>query len=98
MENNEFTKQFAEMSRSATENTWNAVTMWQDQAERFTRAVMESGHNIAEEGQRVVEEWTKEYKKGRTAAKKTMEEAYRNVGGWSAGTPGNAPKKAKAKG
>lgn len=98
MENTEFAKKVAEFNRSAAENTWNAVTLWQDQAERFTRAALESGHNLAEEGQRMVEEWVKEYKKGRTAAKKTMEESYRNPGAWFAGTLGNAPNKAKAKG
>jgi hypothetical protein len=79
MENTEFAQRIVELNRTATENTWHAMTLWQDQTERITRAVLENSHNMAEEGQRVVEEWVKEYKRGRTAARKTMENNYQQI-------------------
>ena len=97
MENTEFARRMVDMNRTATENTWNALTLWQDQTERITRAVLENSHNLAEEGQRVVEEWVKEYKRGRTATRKTMENNYQQVQDLFNWNPGKQSKTSRAR-
>jgi hypothetical protein len=74
MENIAFAQQIIDINRVAVDNAWNIITLIQNQTERFVRTSIEQGNQIAEEGQRIVEEWTKEYNRGRQAIQDVVEE------------------------
>ena len=75
MENIAFAQQIADFNRVAAENTWNAVSLIQNQAERNVRNLIEQGNEIVEEGRRIIEEWTNEIKKGQQAIQNVWEES-----------------------
>ncbi len=81
METTFITQQVVDINRLLIENTWNALTLFQDQIERTGRAVLEQRNAILEEGNRFVEEWTKETRKGRLAAKKAIDDNFEQVVG-----------------
>jgi hypothetical protein len=74
MENIAFAQQIVDINRVAVDNAWNIITLLQTQTERFVRASIEQSNQIAEEGQRIIEEWTKEYNRGRQAIQDVAEE------------------------
>jgi len=76
MENIEFAQQIIGINRVAVENTWNVLSLLQAQAERATHTILEQGNKVAVEGQRVLNEWVDEYKRGQTAVKKAVEENH----------------------
>ncbi len=74
MENIAFAQQIIDINRVAAENTRSVITLLQNQTIRFVQASIELGNQVAKEGQRVVEEWTKEYDRGRLAIQDVVEE------------------------
>ena len=75
MENIAFAQQIAEINRVAANNAWNVVTLIQNQTERNVRNLIEQGNGIVEEGQRIIEEWTNEFNKGRQAIQNVLAES-----------------------
>lgn len=79
MENIAFTQQIADINRVAANNAWSVVTLLQNQAERNVRTMIEQGNGIVEEGQRIMEEWTNEFKRSRQAVQDVLEESQVNL-------------------
>ncbi|RJP81957.1 MAG: hypothetical protein C4522_04365 [Desulfobacteraceae bacterium] len=75
MENIAFAQQIADINRVNANNAWSVVTLLQNQTERNVRALIEQGNGIAEEGQRLIEEWTNEFKRSRQAIQDVLEES-----------------------
>lgn len=75
MENIALTQQIADFNRVAADNTWNAVSLIQNQAERNIRTMIEQGNGVVEEGRRIIEEWTNEIRKGQQAIQSAWEES-----------------------
>ena len=57
MENIAFAQQIIDVNRVATTNAWNVINLIQSQTERSVQAVIDQGNEIAEQGQRILEEW-----------------------------------------
>jgi len=76
MENIALAQQLMHINRITAENTWNALSLLQNQTIRTTHAVWEQGNRLATEGQRILNEWVEEYKRGQTAVKKKVEKNF----------------------
>ncbi len=74
MENIAFAQQVIDINRVTADNARNIITLLQNQTIRFVQASIEQGNQIAKEGQRIIEEWTKEYDRGRLAIQDVVEE------------------------
>ena len=79
MDHKLMTKQIIDFNRSAFDNTFNAMVIWQDQLERAARALREQAAWIPSEGQAVVEEWVDACKKGRNEFRKTVEASFKKA-------------------
>lgn len=79
MENIAFAQQIVDINRVAANNAQNVLALLQNQAERTVEAVIEQGNEIAEEGQRILEEWTKEYKRSQQAIQNVVAENQINL-------------------
>ncbi len=97
MENIAFAQPIIGINRIAVENTWNILSLLQDQAERATHVIMEQGNQLAAEGQRVLNEWVDEYKRGQAAVQKTVEENHALLDGLFSKTEKTTLKKSNKK-
>jgi hypothetical protein len=82
---NKIAKQAMDFQKATFDNTFNGITMIQDQAERAFTTLLETGMwPLPEEGKKVLKEWTQSFKKGRDEFKKVMDEAFNKVEGFFA--------------
>jgi hypothetical protein len=72
-------KQMVDFNRTAFENTFNAISMLQDQMERMSSMLLEQSPAFPEEGKKAIKEWLKAYKTGREAFKKAVDEGYKRL-------------------
>ncbi|MFO7558302.1 MAG: hypothetical protein R6X10_05695 [Desulfobacterales bacterium] len=97
MENIAFAQPIIRINRVVVENTWNILSLLQDQNERTARTILEQGNQLAAEGQRALNEWVDEYKKGQAAVQKTVEENHTLLEGLFSKTEKTTIKKSKKK-
>ena len=76
MDQKQIFKQVIDFNKATFENTYNAVVLLQDQAERMTTTVLEQATWMPEEGKKAVNEWVKAYKKGRDDLKKSVDHGF----------------------
>ncbi|MEW6374721.1 MAG: hypothetical protein AB1502_02895 [Thermodesulfobacteriota bacterium] len=79
MEQTKIAKQMINFQKTAFNNTFNAITMLQDQAERMGNLVLEQFSWPPEEGKRVINGWIETYKKARDDFKKAVDESFKKV-------------------
>jgi polyhydroxyalkanoate synthesis regulator phasin len=79
METEKFAKQMIDFQKAAFDNTFTAVTMLQDQAERMVNTVIDQATWLPEESRRVIDEMVGAYKKGRTDLKGVMDENFEKM-------------------
>ena len=79
METEKFAKQMIDFQKTAFDNTFTAVTMLQDQAERMVNTVIDQATWLPEESRRVIDEMVGAYKKGRTDFKGVMDENFEKM-------------------
>lgn len=79
MEPVKITKQVIEFQKTTFDNTFNAMVVLQEQAEKMTKAMLEQSPWVPEEGKKAVQEWIGAYKKGREDFKKMVEENFQRV-------------------
>ena len=65
METEKFAKQMVDFQKATFDNTFTAVTMLQDQAERMVNTMIEQATWLPEESRRAIDEMVGTYKKGR---------------------------------
>ncbi len=58
-------KQIIDFQRTTFDNSFNAVVMLQDQAERLFNTAMKQATWVPQEGRQVLDEWIRMYKMGR---------------------------------
>ena len=68
-----------EFNKATFDNTFNAMVMLQEQAERLANTLLEQATWLPEEGKKVIEEWVEAYKKGREDFKKAADENFKRV-------------------
>ena len=76
METEKFAKQMIDFQKTTFDNTFTAVTMLQDQAERMFNTMIEQTTWLPEESRRVIDEMVGAYKKGRTDFKGAIDENF----------------------
>jgi division protein CdvB (Snf7/Vps24/ESCRT-III family) len=76
METEKFAKQMIDFQKATFDNTFTAVTMLQDQAERMVNTMLEQTTWLPEESRRAIDEMVGTYKKGRADFKGVMDENF----------------------
>jgi polyhydroxyalkanoate synthesis regulator phasin len=79
MDQKQLFKQMMEFNKASFDNTFNAIVMMQEQAERATNTLVEQATWLPAEGKTAISEWVKTYKKGRDDFKKMMDENFKKV-------------------
>ena len=79
MEDGKIAKQMIDFHKATFDNTFNAMTILQEQTERMVSMFLEEAPWVPEEGKKVINEWVRAYKKGRLEFKATVDESYKKV-------------------
>ncbi len=73
-------KQVIDFQKATFDNTFSAITMLQDQAEKATSMLLQaSAWPIPEEGKKMLNEWIQTFKKGRDEYKKAVDENFKRM-------------------
>ncbi|MCF8129463.1 MAG: hypothetical protein K9N10_13195 [Deltaproteobacteria bacterium] len=79
MEPVKIAKQMVEFQKATFDNTFNAMGMVQDQAERMFSMSLNQATWLPEEGKTAIDGWVKSYKRGREDFKKTVDDNFKKV-------------------
>ena len=79
MEQQKIFKQMIDFQKATFDNTFNAVTMLQEQTEKMVKTYLDQAAWLPEEGQKAVSEWVNTYKKGRDDYKKAIDDHFKKV-------------------
>jgi hypothetical protein len=79
MEPGKIAKQMIDVQKSTFDNTYNAMVMMQDQAERMVNMALDQATWLPEEGKKAILEWVNAYQKGREDFKKLVDENFSKV-------------------
>lgn len=79
MEPKVIAKQMIDFQRASFDNAFNAVVMFQNQAERMTKTTLDQMVWIPEEGRKAINEWAEAYKKGRDNFKEAVDDNFQKV-------------------
>ena len=88
-------KQMVDFNKATFNNSFNAMGMVQEQAERMLNMSLEQATWLPEEGKKVIDEWINGYKKGREDFKKIVDENFAKVEASFAGTEKGTKTKTK---
>ena len=79
MDLKKMTKQMIDFQKATFDNTFNAMTLLQEQAERMASMFLGQTQEIPEEGRKAVNEWVKAYKKGREDFRKSTDDSFKKA-------------------
>ena len=79
MDQKKLFKQMLDFNKSAFENSFNAMVMLQEQAERAANTILDQATWLPEDGRKAIKQWADSYKKGRDDFKKLIDENYSRV-------------------
>ncbi len=79
------TKQMIDFQKTTFDNTFSAMIMLQDQAERMAGTLLEQATWLPEEGRKAIRDWVDAYKNGREEFKKNVDESFKKVEDFFAG-------------
>ena len=79
MDQKKLFKQMIDFNKSAFENSFNAMVMLQEQAERAANTIIDQATWLPEDGRKAIQDWADSYKKGRDDFKKLIDENYSRV-------------------
>jgi polyhydroxyalkanoate synthesis regulator phasin len=79
MEQQKIAKQMLDFYKSTFDNTFNALSVVQEQTEKMVNMFLEQVPLMPEEGKTAVNEWVMAYKKGRTDFKSAIDESFKKV-------------------
>jgi len=79
-------KQVIEFNKTAFDNTFNAMVILQDQMEKVMNFYMEQNKILPDEGKKAIIEWIKAFKRAREDFKNSVDENYKKVESFFAGT------------
>jgi hypothetical protein len=87
MNQNQLLKQMLDFNKTAFDNSFNALTMLQEQAEKASQGCLEQATWLPKEGRTVLDEWMRTCKKGRESFKNSMDDSFRKVEAFFANLP-----------
>lgn len=79
MDPKQIAKQIVDFNKTAFDNSFEAMSALQDQAEKMFTASMEQTSFFPAEGKKLINEWIKTYKKGREDFKAAADENFKKV-------------------
>lgn len=79
MDPKQIAKQIVDFNKAAFDNSFDAMSALQDQAEKMFAATMEQTSFFPAEGKKLINEWVKNYKKGRDEFKAAADENFKKV-------------------
>lgn len=79
MEPKQIAKQMIDFNKTAFDNSFEAMSVIQDQTEKMVASLMEQTSFFPEEGKKLVSDWIKTYKKGREEFKAAADENFKKV-------------------
>lgn len=79
MEQKQLLKQMIDFNKATLDNTFNALAILQDQAEKMGKTLLDQATWLPEEGRGAINEWVRAYKKGREDFKKTVDANFKKV-------------------
>lgn len=79
MDQKQIAKQMMDFNKAAFDNTFNAMSVLQDQTEKLVLRFLEKAPWFPEDGKKAVTEWVKVYKKGRDEFKASADQNYQKV-------------------
>jgi polyhydroxyalkanoate synthesis regulator phasin len=79
MDPKKVTKQTFDFYKSTFENTYNAMSMLQEQSQKMVEMYLDQTQGFPEEGKKAVQEWIKAYKKGSQDFKSAVDESFKKV-------------------
>ena len=85
MEPKQIAKQMIQFNKASFDNTFNAMTMLQEQTEKMVNSFIEQSAWMPAEGKKAVYDWIKAYKRGREDFKASVDGNYKKVEEFFAG-------------
>jgi polyhydroxyalkanoate synthesis regulator phasin len=79
MDPKQIAKQMIQFNKTAFDNTFDAITVLQEQTEKLIAMYMDQAPLLPEEGKKVIADWMKAYKEGREEFKTAVDENYKKV-------------------
>ena len=79
MDATKITKQMIDFQKTTFDNTFSALVMLQDQAERMSKTLLEQATWLPEEGRKAIRDWVDAYKNGREDFKKNVDDNFQKV-------------------
>jgi len=79
MDPKQIAKQMVDFSKTAFDNSFNAMSVVQDQTEKMVNSMIEQTAVLPDEGKKVINDWIKTCKKGRDEFKATADENFKKV-------------------
>jgi uncharacterized coiled-coil DUF342 family protein len=79
MDQKKIFRQMLEFNKASFDNSFNAIALLQEQAEKAAHMMLDQATWIPEEGRNAINEWVKSYKKGRVDFKKYVDESFNKV-------------------
>ncbi len=84
MEQKQALKQMMEFNKAAFDNTFNVMTLLQEQTERMINLSLEQATMLPKEGKKVITEWLKACTKGSETFKKAVDDGFQKMQGFLA--------------
>ena len=86
MDPKQIAKQLIQFNKTASDNTFSAMTVLQEQTEKMVNMFLEQQSPwMPAEGKKAVTDWIKAYKRGREDFKATVDDNYKKVEDFFAG-------------
>ncbi len=79
MDPKQIAKQIVDFNKTAFDNSFDAMSVIQDQTEKMVNAMMDQTAFFPEEGKKAVNDWIKTCKKGREEFKEAADENFKKV-------------------
>jgi hypothetical protein len=79
MDQKKMIKQMIEFNQATFNNTFQAMTLLQDQFERIAQTTLEQAGWVPAEGRKAIETWVEAYKTGRDNYKGYVDDSYQKV-------------------
>jgi len=79
MEQGKIAKQMVDIHKATFDNTFNAMSILQEQTERMVGMFLEQSPWVPEEGKTAIQDWVKAYKKGRSDFKTSANDSFKKV-------------------
>jgi len=79
MEQGKIAKQMVDFHKTTFDNTFNAMSILQEQTERMVGMFLEQSPWVPEEGRNAIQDWVKAYKKGRSDFKTSADDSFKKV-------------------